>query len=538
MRIAVLLILAIGVVAGAGLAAKRYLGAEPPPDFRMATVKRGDLLMTIGATGTLEPEELVDVGAQVAGRIKEFGLDPGKTEAAKPGADKPDPTQSLASRMQANKPSAVPPAANKPAAEESGKGRPAVGQTGARQSAPAERNAGRPPKSPKNTIDYGSVVHEGTILAYIDPALYKAQVDQATAALSQAQAALERAEADKRQQQAKQQQAEQEWSRAKELRSLTLTGTATSGIKAISDSDYDLTVANLATSQANVAVSDAAIKQAQAAIEQAKASLELAETNLGYTVITSPVEGVIIDRRVNIGQTVVASLNAPSLFLIARDLRQMQVWASVNEADIGRIHRGQAVRFTVDTYRGETFHGTVGQIRLNATMTQNVVTYTVVVDTDNSDLRLLPYLTANLLFEVAEHQNVLLVPNAALRWRPRPELVAPDVRETVASLEPGRGGRAGEAGRGGPKPADEPARAKREKPREDRGRLWVKDGLFVRPLEVQIGGTDGSQTEVSGEGLEEGLEVVLAEVRADRGSGDTNNPFAPKLFQTRPKQQP
>jgi len=91
---------------------------------------------------------------------------------------------------------------------------------------------------------------------------------------------------------------------------------------------------------------------------------------------------------------------------------------------------------------------------------------------------------------------------------------------------------------GGPNPADEPARAKREKPREDRGRLWVKDGLFVRPLEVQIGGTDGSQTEVSGEGLEEGLEVVLAEVRADRGSGDTNNPFAPKLFQTRPKQQP
>jgi HlyD family secretion protein len=416
MRIAVLFILAIGVLAGAGLAAKRYLGTEPPPDFRMATVKRGDLLMTIGATGTLEPEELVDVGAQVVGRIKEFGLDPDKTGATKPGADKPDATQSLASRMQANKPSAVPPTANKPTTDESGKANPTAGQTAVRRSAPAENNAGRPPKKPKNTIDYGSVVHEGTILAHIDDALYKAQVDQATAALSQAQAALERAEADKRQQQAKQQQAEQEWSRAKELRSLTLTGTATSGIKAISDSDYDLTVANLATSQASVAVSDAAIKQAQAAIEQAKASLELAETNLGYTVIKSPVEGVIIDRRVNIGQTVVASLNAPSLFLIARDLRQMQVWASVNEADIGRIHRGQAVRFTVDAYRGETFHGTVGQIRLNATMTQNVVTYTVVVDTDNSDLRLLPYLTANLLFEVAEHQNVLLVPNAALRW--------------------------------------------------------------------------------------------------------------------------
>ena len=145
----------------------------------------------------------------------------------------------------------------------------------------------------------------------------------------------------------------------------------------------------------------------------------MARTNLGYTTIKSPVRGVIIDRRVNIGQTVVASLNAPSLFLIAKDLRRMQVWASVNEADIGHIRLDMPVRFTVDAYAGETFHGKVTQIRMNATMTQNVVTYTVVVTTDNSNGKLLPYLTANVQFEMDQRSDVLLVPNAALRWKPQ-----------------------------------------------------------------------------------------------------------------------
>ena len=135
--------------------------------------------------------------------------------------------------------------------------------------------------------------------------------------------------------------------------------------------------------------------------------------------------GVIIDRRVNIGQTVVASLNAPSLFLIAKDLKRMQVWVAVNEADIGNIHPGQPVTFTVDAFPGEVFLGEVGKIRLNATMTQNVVTYTVEVITDNSDGKLLPYLTANAKFMVSNRPNVLLVPNAALRWIPQAEQVVP-----------------------------------------------------------------------------------------------------------------
>ena len=147
-------------------------------------------------------------------------------------------------------------------------------------------------------------------------------------------------------------------------------------------------------------MAEASVATAAAAVAQSKALLKQAETKLGWTSIRSPVKGVIIDRRATVGQTVVGSLNAPSLFLIAKDLRRIQVWASVNEADIARIRENQAVRFTVDAYPNDSFQGKVAQIRLNATLTQNVVTYTVVVAVDNADQKLLPYMTANVRFEV------------------------------------------------------------------------------------------------------------------------------------------
>ena len=163
--------------------------------------------------------------------------------------------------------------------------------------------------------------------------------------------------------------------------------------------------------KANVGVDEAAIKQAEATLRQS-------QVNLGYCKIKSPVKGTIVDRRVNVGQTVVSSLSASSLFLLAKDLSKIQVWASVNEADIGRIQPGVKVHFTVDAYPNDTFLGEVLQVRLNATMTQNVVTYTVVVTTENKDMKLLPYMTASLQFEIERHENVLMVPNAALRWKP------------------------------------------------------------------------------------------------------------------------
>jgi HlyD family secretion protein len=383
----------------------------------------------------MEPEEVIDVGAQVVGIIKSLGIDPSDS-------------------------------AN------------------------------------KKTIDYGSVVHKDTVLALIDDAVYKAQVHQA-------QATLESSKANLLQLQAYADQTEQEWKRA-----VTLVPA-----KAIAETDYDLDVANYKAAKANVAVGVATIKQNEAA-------LALAKTNLEYTVIKSPVEGVIVDREVNVGQTVVSSLSAPSLFLIAKDLRRIQVWASVNEADIGRIRAGMPVSFAVDAYPGETFRDRVTQIRLNATMTQNVVTYTVVVVTDNADGRLLPYLTANLQFEIEQRSNVLLVPNVALRWKPRPQQIDPQFRKTALA--------APKAGPGGKQPSSGPASAgdkpaKPSKERDEPSRIWVPSEGLVRPVEVVVGPSDGSMTEISGEGVHEGMRVVIGEGHCDDEESDTTNPFMPQL---------
>jgi HlyD family secretion protein len=216
---------------------------------------------------------------------------------------------------------------------------------------------------------------------------------------------------------------------------------------------------------------------------------------------------------VTIGETVVSSFNTPSLFLIAKDLKRMQVWISVNEADIGSIHPGQQVSFTVDAFPNRYFKGTVGKVRLNATMTQNVVTYTVEVNTDNTDGVLLPYLTANAQFLSGERHGVLLVPNAALRWRPQLELIAPDFRESTAAQ-----------------------RVAAHKPPSDSGEphhpatVWVEDGEFVKPVEVVVGLSDGIETEVEGKGLSEKQQVILG-MRMDTDLTDSdpaNNPFAPK----------
>ncbi|MEW6386972.1 MAG: efflux RND transporter periplasmic adaptor subunit [Thermodesulfobacteriota bacterium] len=405
--------------------------------FRTVPVTRGDLVASISATGTVEPEEVVDVGAQVAGKIVAFGKD-------KQG----------------------------------------------------------------NPIDYGSQVEPGMVLAQIDDALYAADVSQAKAQLAQAKANVQRAEADLGQLKAKLYQAERDWRRAQKL----------GPSDALSQSDYDAALSAYEVAKANVNVGQAAVVQAKDAVAQAEATLRRASQNLDYCTIRSPVKGVIIDRRVNIGQTVVASLSAPSLFLIAKDLTRLEVWAAVNEADIGNIRPGQPVTFTVDAHPGINFQGVVEKIRLNATMTQNVVTYTVQVDTDNSDGKLIPYLTANLKFMVAEHKDVLLVPNAALRWSPQPGQIAPAVhkgskkKETHNSAGPGT------------------VAAKAGKEEWGQGTLWIAQGSQVQPVKVRVGPSDGSLTEVQGAELKAGLQVVVAEAPKGADRSGSASPFTPQLF--------
>jgi len=439
MKKLLVLLIPLGLVGGGAVYWQR--SSQPSASFRTTPVKRGDLLVTISATGTVEPEEVVDVGAQVAGRIKAFGSDPNSTD---------------------------------------------------------------------KVIDYGSAVEEGTVLARIDDALYAADVESNAAQLEQVKANVLRAKADLEQMKAKLYQAEQNWNRAREL----------GPSKALSATDFESYQANYEVAKSTLAVGEATVVQAEKAVVQSQASLDRAKTNLSYCTIQSPVKGVIVDRRVNIGQTVVASLSAPSIFLIAKDLKRMQVWASVNEADIGAIHPGQPVSFTVDAFPGRIFRGEVGKVRLNASMTQNVVTYTVEINTDNSDGKLLPYLTANVQFEVTQRKDVLMVPNAALRWTPTPQQVAPDARQefgTAGRRNP-KAAKPGSPGDGSTAPARPP------------GTVWIQDGGYVRPVVVQVGLSDGAMTDVQSDRLSEGTEIVLGEAVRGSGSAQTVNPFTPQLM--------
>jgi len=436
-------VISVIVLGTAAAAAGWYLipRSEGAISYRTARVTRGDLALTISATGTVEPEEVIDVGAQVAGQILSFGQD----------AD-------------------------------------------------------------DRIVDYGSKVTEGTVLAKIDESVYAAEAAQAEAQVQSGKANLQRAEADLQQLKAKLYQAERDWQRAKKL----------GPSQALAEASYDAYQAAYQTAVANVAIGKAAILQAQAGLAQAQAVLRRAQRNLGYCTITSPVKGVIIDRRVNIGQTVVASLNAPSLFLIAKDLTRMQVWVAVNEADIGKIEPDQPVTFTVDAFPNETFQGRVGKIRLNAAMTQNVVTYTVEIATDNKSGRLLPYLSANVQFQLDRRSDVLLVPTAALRWQPSQAQITPQLQEKLTSDAPLN---VSADGTGTPPAAVD---------RQDRnaakwGVIWIPDGEHVMPIQVRLGLSDGAMTEIAGDNLTEGLEIVTGQQSRVAESRDTTNPFAPKI---------
>jgi len=355
-------------------------------------------------------------------------------------------------------------------------------------------------------IDYGSVVKAGMVLARIDDSLYAAAVKTAKAQVQQAEANEISAKANVLQNEAKLLQAQQDWERAQKL----------GHSDALSQSAYDQYRAGFEVAKANLAAAKAAVEQAQAAVAQARAGLNTAEINFDYCTIKTPVNGVIIDRRVNIGQTVVASLSAPSLFLIAKDLKRIQVWVSVNEADIGSISKGQPVTFTVDALPNQIFRGQVAKIRLNATMSQNVVTYTIEVNTNNEDGKLLPYLTANARFKIGHRQGVLLVPNAALRWSPRPNQMAPNFRQRSPA--------------GGQRRKERAAYVQDKKPQEG-GLVWVPQGKFVRPIRVTTGLTDGQMTEVEGKEVTEGLVVVIGEQTRETGSSPITeaSPFTPQI---------
>ena len=305
--------------------------------------------------------------------------------------------------------------------------------------------------------DFNTKVRRGQVIAVLEPSLFQTEVEQAKATVTKLQADAERAAVDVRDTQAK-------LRRAQELSDKQLI--------AASDLDTAVTAANQAQAQ---------VKSAEAQIVQARAQLDQAQVNLGHTIITAPIDGIVVARSVDVGQTVAASMQAPTLFVIAGDLSHMQVLASVDESDIGRVQQGQAVSFTVDAYPGDTFTGTVSQVRLQPTVDQNVVSYTTVIDVPNRNQKLKPGMTASVSIEIARADDVLRVPASALRFR------------------------------------------------QERGtkQVWVWTGGSMQPRRVDPGLSNGTMTAITSD-LSEGAEVVTGMADGtQRASAATTSPLLP-----------
>jgi HlyD family secretion protein len=265
-------------------------------------------------------------------------------------------------------------------------------------------------------VDFNSRVRRGQVIAQIDPALFEGSLLQAKADLANARASVATAKANLQKALALQIQTTADYERAKAL----------TAQRVMSTQQLDLAKANYDSAVAGASAADAQVKQAEAQVEQREAAVKVAQTNLDYTTIRAPIDGTVIARNVDVGQTVAASLQAPTLFTIAQDLTKMQVYASTDESDVGAIRQKQEVTFKVDAYPKETFSGLVSQVRMNATSVQNVVTYNTIIDFDNPEMKLFPGMTAYITIPVASATDVLRVPNSALRYKP--DMKAEEIR--------------------------------------------------------------------------------------------------------------
>jgi HlyD family secretion protein len=343
MKKAIVTLLVVGVLGASGYAYYHYRETGPKFTVSTAAVTRGDVVDTVGATGTLQAVTTVQVGTQVSGTISELHA------------------------------------------------------------------------------DFNSLVKKGQVLARLDPSLFQTQIEQARANLLRSQADLERLKVGL-------EDANTKLKRAKELSDRQLLPKS------------ELDAAEMAARSA-----EAQLKSSEAQVTQAQASLNQNQVNQEHTVIEAPIDGLVISRNVDVGQTVAASMQAPTLFVLAADLTKMQVVANLDESDVGRIRPGQVVTFRVDAYPNETFRGAVSQVRLNPIVQQNVVTYATVIDVPNNELKLKPGMTANVNVEIARSSNVLRVPNSALRFRPTNEIFAalgqtPDPSQLRADAGGRRGG--------------------------------------------------------------------------------------------------
>ena len=325
--------------------------------------------------------------------------------------------------------------------------------------------------------DFNSRVHRGQLLAELDPTPFQQQVEQRQADLTKA-----RVDA--------------------------------ANTKINYERQRRLVEAGLAP-QADLDSAKAAYDGAQAQVQQASAALAQAQTNLKYTRIVSPIDGIVVDRQYDVGQTVAASFQAPTLFSIAQDLTKMQVQADVDQSDIGRISVGQPARFTVDAYPDQEFRGRIAQIRLNATVSQNVITYPVIIEVPNPEEKLRPKMTANVTIDVATVADVLRIPNSSLRFKPDTGAAAqtatagpgggaqsgPGAERAAAQMGQRTPGVAGAAGTFGGRTGG----GARPRPQT----IWIYDNKKLTPVSIRTGITDGHYTQVVEGNLKPGQNVII-----------------------------
>jgi HlyD family secretion protein len=413
------------VVLGTGVAYYQ-VHATPAPTIVTAEVTRGPVVQTVEATGTVQPVDSVEVGAQVTGTIKTLGA------------------------------------------------------------------------------TFNSEVTEGQVLATLDPASLQAEVDQARASLLHLQAQYEQAEVSLR-------DATVKLTRAQQL----------SKDQLIAQADYDAAVVAKDAAAA-------ALKAADAQVVQARASLAQSQVNLTHTVIRSPASGVVLARNVEIGQTVTSGLQTPTLFVIARDLSTMEVSASVDESDIGTVQSGQKVTFSTDAYGAQVFTGTVTEVRLQPVVTQNVVTYTTIINVPNPGLKLKPGMTATVHIETARTDDALRVPAAALRFHPDEELFQSLGQEMPGPSGPqGRQGQQGRQGLQGQK-----GQADRSGQPGSHAVLWQVVGGKLQPVRVTVGVSDGTNVAITTDALQEGSTIATA-VRSDgahtASASQSSSPLVPSM---------
>jgi HlyD family secretion protein len=343
-------------------------------------------------------------------------------------------------------------------------------------------------------VDFNATVKKGQLVAMLDPATYQHRLRQAEADLEAMRSTVNVQRAQAYQAQVNFVEAQRDYERKRTLVERNF----------LSPAERDKAQTTLDAARAQVQLTEAQVKNSEAVVRQREAQVAQAQVDLGRTEIRSPVDGIVVKRSVEPGQTVAASLQAPEMFIIARNLTDMQVETSIDEADVGRVQLGQKASFTVDAFPGRSFQGEVRQVRKAATVVSNVVTYTVIVSAANPDLTLLPGMTANVRIVTAQKEDVLKVANAALRFKPE----ANGEKVSRGDTPPGE--------RIVPRPRGKAP-----------SRIWIV-GADGKPqaIEVQAGITDGTSTEISGDGIAEGTEVIVG-INVPPKSG---MPGGPRMF--------